>query len=62
MASMRSAGVVDSGGKMAAVGDAAAPGLNGLIQQFTSITGTLFINLSVIWTISVVIVWRDYVH
>ncbi|XP_062844024.1 UBX domain-containing protein 7 [Trichomycterus rosablanca] len=36
---MRGAGVVDSGGKMAAVGDAAAPGLNGLIQQFTSITG-----------------------
>ncbi|XP_076837733.1 UBX domain-containing protein 7 [Brachyhypopomus gauderio] len=31
--------VVDSGGKMATLGDASAPGLNGLIQQFTAITG-----------------------
>ncbi|MCJ8745324.1 hypothetical protein PDJAM_G00128880 [Pangasius djambal] len=36
---MRSAVVVDSGGKMAALGDASGPGLNGLIQQFTAITG-----------------------
>lgn len=36
---MRSAAVVDSGGKMAALGDASGPALNGLIQQFTAITG-----------------------
>lgn len=31
--------VVVGGGKMATLGDASAPGLNGLIQQFTAITG-----------------------
>ncbi|XP_042573949.1 UBX domain-containing protein 7-like isoform X2 [Cyprinus carpio] len=31
--------VVVSGGKMATLGDASAPGVNGLIQQFTAITG-----------------------
>ncbi|CAB1326048.1 unnamed protein product [Coregonus sp. 'balchen'] len=31
--------VVVGGGKMAALGDASTPGVNGLIQQFTSITG-----------------------
>ncbi|TST47711.1 UBX domain-containing protein 7 [Bagarius yarrelli] len=36
---MRIVVVVDSGGKMAALGDASGPGLNGLIQQFTAITG-----------------------
>ncbi|XP_071781226.1 UBX domain-containing protein 7 [Centroberyx gerrardi] len=36
---MRSICVVVCGGKMAALGDASAPGVNGLIQQFTAITG-----------------------
>ncbi|XP_006637961.2 UBX domain-containing protein 7 [Lepisosteus oculatus] len=36
---MCDSGVVISGGKMAALGDASTPGLNGLIQQFTAITG-----------------------
>ncbi|KAM6918763.1 UBX domain-containing protein 7 [Xenentodon cancila] len=36
---MRHIYVVVCGGKMAALGDASAPGVNGLIQQFTAITG-----------------------
>ncbi|XP_031150160.1 UBX domain-containing protein 7 [Sander lucioperca] len=36
---MRDIYVVVCGGKMAALGDTSAPGVNGLIQQFTSITG-----------------------
>ncbi|XP_019959447.1 UBX domain-containing protein 7 [Paralichthys olivaceus] len=36
---MRHIYVVVCGGKMAALGDASAPGMNGLIQQFTAITG-----------------------
>ncbi|XP_051944041.1 UBX domain-containing protein 7 [Hippocampus zosterae] len=36
---MRVIYVVVCGGKMAALGDTSAPGLNGLIQQFTAITG-----------------------
>ncbi|XP_022059053.1 UBX domain-containing protein 7 [Acanthochromis polyacanthus] len=36
---MRHIYVVVCGGKMAALGDTSAPGVNGLIQQFTAITG-----------------------
>ncbi|KAM3603655.1 uncharacterized protein V6R79_000202 [Siganus canaliculatus] len=36
---MRHIYVVVCGGKMAALGDSSAPGVNGLIQQFTAITG-----------------------
>ncbi|KAM6989566.1 UBX domain-containing protein 7 [Tautogolabrus adspersus] len=36
---MRQIYVVVCGGKMAALGDTSAPGVNGLIQQFTAITG-----------------------
>uniref|UniRef100_A0A3P9KUP9 UBX domain protein 7 n=1 Tax=Oryzias latipes TaxID=8090 RepID=A0A3P9KUP9_ORYLA len=36
---MRHMCVVVCGGKMAALGDTSAPGVNGLIQQFTAITG-----------------------
>ncbi|XP_061588272.1 UBX domain-containing protein 7 [Cololabis saira] len=36
---MRYIYVVVCGGKMAALGDTSAPGVNGLIQQFTAITG-----------------------
>ncbi|KAM9844750.1 UBX domain-containing protein 7 [Aulostomus maculatus] len=36
---MRLIYVVVCGGKMAALGDTSAPGVNGLIQQFTAITG-----------------------
>ncbi|XP_072297577.1 UBX domain-containing protein 7 [Eucyclogobius newberryi] len=36
---MRHIYVVVCGGKMAALGDNSAPGMNGLIQQFTAITG-----------------------
>lgn len=36
---MRHIYVVVCGGKMAALGDTSAPGANGLIQQFTAITG-----------------------
>ncbi|XP_061776369.1 UBX domain-containing protein 7 [Nerophis ophidion] len=36
---MRDINVVVCGGKMAALGDTSAPGVNGLIQQFTAITG-----------------------
>nr|XP_057923144.1 UBX domain-containing protein 7 isoform X1 [Doryrhamphus excisus] len=36
---MRGIYVVVCGGKMAALGDTSAPGVNGLIQQFTAITG-----------------------
>lgn len=36
---MRCIYVVVCGGKMAALGDTSAPGVNGLIQQFTAITG-----------------------
>lgn len=47
---MRLIYVVVCGGKMAALGDTSAPGVNGLIQQFTAITGKNNILISVYFT------------
>lgn len=47
---MRVIYVVVCGGKMAALGDTTALGVNGLIQQFTAITGKNY-RLDGVWTI-----------